>query len=75
MMPNGINVYGKHTGGNMAEQKDIKGRLEGAINARSIVKLQIDALKAQGKDTSALEKMVKVYDRDIKGYRKTLGIK
>lgn len=59
----------------MPKQKDIQGRLTGAINARNMVQSQIDALKAKGKDTSALEKMVKVYDRDIQGYRKTLGIK
>lgn len=59
----------------MSEQKDIQGRLTGAINARNTVQSQIDALKAKGKDTCTLEKMVKVYDRDIQGYRKTLGIK
>lgn len=74
-MPNGISEYGKHIGVNMPKHGEIQGRLSGAINARNIVQSQIDVLRAQGKDVKTLEKMIKVYNRDIEGYRKTLGIK
>lgn len=55
--------------------KQISLKLKGAIEARNALKTKIATMKANGEDTKTLEGSVSAYDRDIAGYRKTLGIK
>lgn len=55
--------------------KQISMKLKGAIDARNALKIKIAEMKANGEDTKTLEGSVSAYDRDIAGYRKTLGIK
>lgn len=49
-------------------------RLSETTKARNVLKEKIKIQKAQGFDVTRLEKMLKAYDRDIVGYKTTLGI-
>ena len=56
-------------------EEAIRVRMSGLITTRNSLDAKIKNLKRQGADVTALEKALKSYDRDISGYRKTLGIK
>lgn len=56
-------------------EEAIRLRMSGLITARNSLDAKIKNLKKQGADVTALEKALKSYDRDISGYKKTLGIK
>lgn len=80
-MQSGIKESGRHTQMlnkdkiDKGREEAIRLRMSGLITARNSLDAKIKNLKKQGADVTALEKALKSYDRDISGYKKTLGIK
>lgn len=79
-MPDGTRKYGKFIQKMLDKEKIDKGRasairirMNGLIEARSHLSNRIKMLKSQGKCVKVLEKSLKAYDKDIAGFKKTLG--
>lgn len=62
-------------GGIKGSELVVKTRLAQAEQARNSLAHTIKNSKKSGDDVSSLEKMLKAYNRDIAGYKKTLGMK
>lgn len=56
-------------------RKQVSTKMNEAIAARDALQEKVDKKKNMGENVRALEKMIKTYNRDIKGYMNTLGIK
>lgn len=56
-------------------KRQVATRMTEAIKARDALQEKADGIKNTGGDVRSLERMIKTYNRDIKGYMRTLGIK
>lgn len=56
-------------------KKQVGARMTEAIKARDALQEKVDAIKNSGGNAKSLERMIGTYNRDIKGYMRTLGIK